>query len=49
VKNLLSILISLAITLIFLDIIKLSFIPGFIVGSILWSVLHYKISKILKD
>ncbi len=48
-KNFWAFIISLGITVIILDIIKLSFIPGFIVGSILWSVLHYKISKILKE
>ncbi len=48
-KNFWAFLISLGITVLILDMIKLPFIPGFIVGSILWSVLHYKISKILKE
>jgi len=34
--------------MIILNIIKLSFVPGFIVGSILWSVLHFNIKKFFK-
>jgi len=47
-KELLPLIISLGITLIFLNIIKLGLIPGFIVGTVLWSVLHFNLSKIFK-
>jgi hypothetical protein len=40
---------SLFLTVGFLDIFKLGFISGFIVGSILWSVLHFNIKKLLKN
>jgi hypothetical protein len=47
-KDLIPLIVSLLITLIFLNILKLSFLPGFILGSIIWSILHYNIKKFLK-
>ncbi|WP_156922597.1 hypothetical protein [Lebetimonas sp. JH292] len=47
-KELIPLTISLLITLTILNILKLSFLPGFILGSIIWSILHYNIKKFLK-
>jgi len=47
-KEILALIISLFITIIILNIIKLPAIAGFIVGSILWSILHYNLRKVLK-
>ncbi|QCT94486.1 hypothetical protein FE773_04610 [Caminibacter mediatlanticus TB-2] len=44
-----SFLLSLIITLIVLNIIKLPFLISFIVGSILWSILDFNIKKLLKE
>ena len=46
-KSIAALIISLLITFIILNIIKFPPILGFIVGSILWSVLHYQINKLL--
>jgi len=48
VKDIIIFLISLILTLAVLNILKLSFVPGFILGSILWSLLHFNLKKILK-
>ncbi|EDM22884.1 hypothetical protein [Caminibacter mediatlanticus] len=44
-----SFLLSLIITLIVLNIIKLPFLISFIVGSILWNILDFNIKKLLKE
>jgi hypothetical protein len=44
-KDILALIISLAITLIVLRFLKLPPLTGFILGSILWSVLHYNLKK----
>jgi len=46
-KNIIAFIVSLLITFVILNIIKLPPILGFIVGSILWSLLHYQINKLL--
>jgi hypothetical protein len=44
-KDILALIISLVITMIILNILKLPPIAGFILGSILWSILHYNLKK----
>jgi len=44
-KDILALIISLVITMIILNILKLPPIAGFIIGSILWSVLHFNLKK----
>jgi hypothetical protein len=46
-KDILALVISLLITMVVLNIIKLPPIAGFIVGSLLWSVLHFNLKKML--
>jgi len=46
-KSIIALIISSLITFIILNIIKLPPILGFIVGSILWSILHYQVNKLL--
>ncbi len=46
-NDILALIISLIITMIVLNLFKLPPIPGFIVGSILWSVLHFNLKKML--
>jgi len=46
-KNIIAFIVSLLITFIILNIIKLPPILAFIIGSILWSLLHYKTNKLL--
>jgi hypothetical protein len=47
-KELIAFFISLILTVAFLDIFKMGFLLSFIVGTILWSLLHFNIKKILK-
>jgi len=44
-KEILALVISLVITMIVLNILKLPPIAGFLLGSILWSILHYNLKK----
>jgi hypothetical protein len=46
-KNILALVISLLITMVVLNLFKLPPVLGFIVGSILWSILHYNLKKML--
>jgi len=46
-KNILALVISLLITIVVLNLFKLPPVLGFIVGSILWSVLHFNLKKML--
>jgi len=46
-KEIAALIISLLITMVVLNILKLPPIAGFIVGSILWSVLHFNLKKML--
>jgi len=46
-KDILALVISLLVTMAVLNIMKLPPVAGFIIGSILWSVLHYNLKKIL--
>jgi len=47
--KIISFFISLILTIIILDLIKLPFIISFIVGTIIWSILDYNIKKFLKE
>ncbi|WP_170151094.1 hypothetical protein [Caminibacter pacificus] len=47
-KDIAALVISLLITMIVLNYLKFGFVVSFIVGTILWSVLHYNLKKILK-
>jgi len=46
-KEIIALVISLLVTMFALNIIKLPPVAGFIVGSILWSILHFNIKKML--
>jgi hypothetical protein len=46
-KNILALVISLLITIVVLNLFKLPPVLGFIVGSILWSILHFNLKKML--
>ncbi len=39
---------ALVITLLFLNVFKLGFISGFIIGTVIFALLHYNINKIIK-
>ncbi|WP_456479979.1 hypothetical protein [Nautilia sp.] len=44
-KDILALVISLLITMAVLNVMKLPPVAGFIIGSVLWSVLHFNLKK----